>query len=224
MSCLTTDPYTRFFRRARLTKSDRLELVGIFIKLADFIHQHGLEQIVSIGPSGAPFAKHVAAAYRKRHSKPLRVVNLGQLGEALRENRSPFQPPTPEVLSKIVTKIRGNSKELRSSLVFDEAANSGMSLHTASQALHTIGLPHKTAVLLHNFPHELYPGVAIDFPPKTQKRSGRLAELVGNAIGISMRLQDHKKSPRLPALRRFVKRLHADLREVVERVPKRGAE
>ncbi len=223
MKCLTTETpsgYDEDFAKARLTRMHKLELVRIFTDLTDFINKHGLEQIVSIGPSAGPFAKHVAAAYRQRHSKPLRVVNLGKLGEALSLTRS-SQPPSSEVLKKVIIKIKGNSNQFRPTLVFDEASNSGRSVAEASEKFNELGLPHKTAVLIHSFPHELGDNrERIDFPPRSQKRSASLAEMVGNSIGMSIRLSDHKKTPS-PALAQFIKKLHADLRDVVKRVPKK---
>lgn len=188
------------------------ELLEIFTRLADFMHEHELQQVVSAGPSAAPFAKAVARAYEKRHGKPISVVNLGGLGEKLARTK---RIPSFRYLNSLLQRRKPGFDSGKKTLLFDEAARWHGTINGISKVFTRMNVPHKTAVIAVDqyFASDKDP----DFVG-THELHG-FNSLTGKvSIGLTRRLQGVEGAgPLFP----FMRRLNAELREITDRVPRK---
>ncbi len=127
----------------------RKELRRIFTELADFIHEHEITQIIGAGPSAYFYTHALDVAYKNRHgnkARGLHVVNLGTLAE--QDHMRGTAPALPgSELKRFLARHKPGLNLGKKSLILDDVARTGFSMHSLSRAFSAAGLPHKTAVI-----------------------------------------------------------------------------
>ncbi len=199
---MTTESY--------FNEAHRTVLKDVFTRLADFIHEHGLQQVVSIGPSAAPYTKHIAAAYERRYGRRVRVFNLGVLGEKLGDS-------SLDSAERSLARLRRAKPEFdigRNTLLFDEVSASNVGIQNASRKFRQMGILHKTAVLgRHWFSRD---ESAPDFTGFQDRRGDRNSLVVRLSLGVSNELVE-RRIKKLPLFN--FKKVHNELREIADSVP-----
>ncbi len=186
------------------SQENKRDLKRIFMGIADFIHEHGLQQVVSAGPSAAPFSKAIQRAYANRHGGKLSIVNLGEAGEKFRRLNT-----AEEVLAHL-RRHKPYFDTSRRTLLFDEFALSGVSLSMTSSGFAQIGVPHKTAVLVN--------GSNTNFDYVGCKEDGPFGQL-GEKVDFFLSRKLKKRGT--PAFRSFIATLKQELAEIADSVPRK---
>lgn len=198
---MTTEPY--------FSEEHKRELSGIFTRLADFIHEHGLAQVVSVGPSAAPYAKHIARAYQNRHGGRIRVVNLGRIGEEIARSKSKHK-------FKILLKAKPNFNLRARSLLFDEVSMTNETICGASSSFRELGLSHKTAVLVRDSTFASSNDPDFVGAHELGRNSKSLPVIVGFGITHKLFYRIRSKAHKV-----FLRQLHSELREIADSVPRK---
>ncbi|MFH1247346.1 MAG: hypothetical protein V1644_03115 [Candidatus Micrarchaeota archaeon] len=187
----------------------------VYTDLADFIHQHELEQVIAVGPSAYPHIHAISRAYKNRHSRDLKVYSLGELGEKL--SGSEFLGKRSEALA-LLKRHRPTLDPARRTLLFDETTFSGRTLANLKALFEKPGAVCKTATL--------HSRGAINF--KSADFSSLNDALFNNGVRVHRGIRvkairvTKKLSPEVhshwPA---FMVQLHSELREIADSVPRK---
>lgn len=185
------------------SQENKRNLKQIFTGITDFIREHGLQQVVSAGPSAAPFSKAIQRAYANRHGGKLSIVNLGEAGETFRRLNT-----RKEILAHL-RRHKPYFDASRRTLLFDELALSGVSLSATSSGFAQIGVPHKTAVLVN--------ASTINFDYVGCREKGPFGEL-GEKVDFSLSRKLQMRGTQ--TFRSFITTLKKELAEIADSVPK----
>lgn len=117
-------------------------LAESYERLADYIHDNNISQLVGEGVSASPFTRIIKRAYKQRYGKearPLNVVNLGLYANYIK-HKSGNVPEAEELRNK----LKINSKN---TLILSETISSGISIRAVKRFIKQLKIPVKTAGL-----------------------------------------------------------------------------
>ncbi len=116
-------------------------LRSTFIRLSDFMHEKGIEQIVGVGPSATPYIRAIARAHRNRRGVTLKLIALGELGEQVADVAHSGK------VEKAASLLSARKIQPKKTLLFDEVVHIGKQILGVKSVFDHLKIPHETATL-----------------------------------------------------------------------------